>query len=287
MFRFTILDMLSSASSMFLTDQDEAFRIVDNIIISDVYQKYESYEPVSFDLVSMKLFLKQCLSEGTLKKYIEEFQPLKKIFTDELYADCSEMAYKYLPTFDYKEADIYFSVFNNEGLAWGYDPILIDISKIGTWMYGIKEILGHELHHFYKNQVMKINIANIDKDDESAIDFIHRIMAEGTAELISSTVFDRSISLEKENSIKNTLENISYANIQELLDHLTEIRCISRLSFHIAKTVMIEKGINEIKNSIVNPFNLIYLYNECSTKVYDLSKFKIDFVNLEKRYINL
>ena len=93
------------------------------------------------------------------------------------------IALEYLPKYEYKEPGLSFVIFMPD--ARGYDPIILDLSKIEKHnSKSFELLLAHEAHHSYRDQLKKWGSGGFSEIDQALLWAFDQLQAEGVADLI-------------------------------------------------------------------------------------------------------
>lgn len=298
MFNTQVIDIIYKFALHYKKSNEFSEDLLEEILNTNLYLCYEKYEPSEFSQNNVRGYFKEIVSNYDILGHIDYFNRYNKaIFSKEVYENAIQSAIEYLPHHDYSYPEIVFSIYYGDVLAWGYNPIMFNISSPqDEWKDGLIGVLAHEIHHVLKSQVIKFNLEKIDESDEGYIDFIHRIMAEGIAYLISNNtekiVLKRSfvdVIQKKIEDLMNSLENSSFLSFMDEVDGFDgeESWKIGINSFfeYIAFQVKKSFGIEKLKECVRNPFLIIQLYNKLDGNLFDLSNMNDLSIKLERKYI--
>ena len=234
-------------------------------------------------------FLKHYIRVRNMKKEIKSQE--RKLMESSSYILNSAMnlARKYLPSGTVDGCDlpqISFVIFAYD--ARGYSPIVIDLLfSIDLGAY-LPYLLGHELHHFYRNKQLKFRFPKEMSRDRYILWVLNQIQAEGIADLI-----DKPYLLFNEYGIFNRMKfgkmykeylNKSPEIIKKMDDILKKLRCspedydklnqeffkIVPMSGHsvgyfMANLIIKKLGKETLIKEMGDPFSFLRLYNEAAT----------------------
>lgn len=219
-------------------------------------------------------------------------------------------AKNYLPPIEDQDyIAVSFLIFAND--ARGYTPLVIDM-LFAIELGGLLPVLiGHELHHYYRNKILAYNPEDIDKEDKNLIWVMDQIHCEGIADQIDKKKLITSedgplhfFSDPWDGMVDNAPEFIEI--MDDLLCRMAEspqekeelslqLRSALPMSGHpvgyYMTNVIIERaGKKELIKKAGNPFAFFRLYNQTAmADECDIPKFSDDamryITELEAKYV--
>lgn len=231
----------------------------------------------------------------------------KKLETTPTLIDGSlNLARAYLPKYEIDSSSlppISFVIFGND--ARGYSPIVIDLLYCVDQEDNLKYLIGHESHHFYRNQMLTFQPPDLDSTDHDIIWVLNQLQAEGIADQIDKRInFFEGGYLEHskwaqryKDFLRDSPEIIrkmdelltAYSeepsNRQKLAVQLRELIPMSGhpTGYYMASMIIEDRGKKSLIRDIGNPFKFVRLYNEAAKSAEkDISK-----TGLSKTSMNL
>jgi uncharacterized protein YjaZ len=196
--------------------------------------------------------------------------------------------------------------------ARGYETIVID-AIFANRLEDFVSLAAHEVHHFYRNQMLEYDKEDIEEEDKDLIWVINQIHAEGIADHIDKglfiyggieTAFPKSYVKYFKESVKRAPEIIK--EINTLIENFTnnklpnkelgqEIKKIVPLAGHplgyyMANIIIKNAHFDELIRTVGNPFKFYELYNEAAKldreKLSLYSEISLSLIEeLEKKYV--
>lgn len=202
--------------------------------------------------------------------------------SDRILEKSAHKAKNYLPKMAVEDyIPVSFVIFAND--ARGYDPVVIDILFAMELGDMLPLLIGHELHHYYRNQMLAFNRDDIDEAFQDILWVLDQIHAEGVADQIDKRKLfsDKSSPMYPFSGPWETMVEQAPDYIREMDETLSgitwspgEIHAAGAdlkeklpmsghpVGFYMANTIIAEKGEKAVKTRIGNPFAFFRLYNE-------------------------
>jgi len=233
-----------------------------------------------FYLQHLRHYLRAKQEREKIIAYMDSLQ----VYADEVMAESASKAKHYLPSMEAKDyIPVSFVIFAND--ARGYDPVVIDILFAMELGDKLPLLIGHELHHYYRNKMLAFDRDNIDEAFEDILWVLDQIHAEGLADQIDKRILfsDKSsplyqFSVQWASMVAQAPDYIR--KMDETLSRITfspgEIRSAGAalkeelpmsghpIGFYMANNIISEKGKAAVVADIGNPFAFFRLYNEAA-----------------------
>ncbi len=196
--------------------------------------------------------------------------------------------------------------------ARGYETIVID-AIFANRLEDFVSLAAHEVHHFYRNQLLEYDKEKIEEEDKELIWVINQIHAEGIADHIDKglfifggieTAFPKTYVKYFKETVKRAPEIIE--EINTIIESFTnnkltkkelgiEIKKVVPLSGHplgyyMANIIIKNAHFDELIRTVGNPFKFFELYNKAARldreRLSLFSEISLNLIEeLEKKYV--
>ncbi len=203
-----------------------------------------------------------------------------------------------------------FVIFSND--ARGYTPVVIDILFSIGLGDNLPLLVGHEVHHYFRNQILAYDPDTILAEDKDLLWVLNQIQAEGIADQIDKRklVMDvegpmHSFSDLWENMVKNAPDYLSFMD-----EHLSGMQNTAKdrlhtgqqlkknlpmsghpIGFYMANLILEEKGTKALAEEAGNPFAFFRKYQQVAkaqpgdAPVFSSGAMRV-ISDMEEKYIN-
>ncbi|WP_290797080.1 DUF5700 domain-containing putative Zn-dependent protease [Halomonas sp.] len=256
-------------------------------------------------------FLHHYLNVKQHRQEVADFSDSLRVNAGELLDQSAEMARKYLPAMQTEGyIPVSFVVFAND--ARGYTPVVIDAFFAMELGEKLHYLIAHELHHFYRNQILAFDRDHIGPADADIVWVIDQIHAEGVADQIDKRVLisgedgpmhdmaDRWEEMVAEAPVflkrmNEALDGVA-AGYEGMGDAGTRLREILPMSghpvgFYMTNLIIRELGKEKLIEQTGNPLAFFRLYNQAAQQATSgdppvLSAGAMEVIGeLESRYV--
>ena len=255
-------------------------------------------------------FLQHYVQAKEMRKEIQQQINKLKTQAPTIIENASNEASKYLPPMEKEDfIPISFVIFAND--ARGYTPVVIDVLFSIELDDMLHILLAHELHHYYRNQILAIDRQEVSKEHMDIIWVLDQIHCEGVADQIDKRKLVSSeegplhfFSDQWEEMVGNAPEYITtmdelfndLANLQkdknEVGQQMREKLPMSGhpIGFYMTNIIIEQLGKDILIEVTVNPFAFFRLYNNAAkikadnTPYFSEKTMKI-ISGLESKYI--
>ncbi len=205
-----------------------------------------------------------------------------------------EKTFEWLPEYKYSDKPIVsFAFFGKDGR--GYNIVTIDplfALEIGDLL---ASFIAHEIHHFYRNQILVFNPVKVESDDILFINVINQLQAEGMADLIDKYLwlekqqiefiekyttafrkhYNKAPEIIKEMDLIISSIDKDLSDIREIGTKLKEIVPMSGhpLGYFMVKQILKSNRTKQLIDHAGNPFEFIRLYNDLALEKPSLPAF--------------
>jgi hypothetical protein len=247
---------------------------------NELEESLEETKDRPFYLQHLHHYLRAKQEREEIIAYMDSMQ----VYADEVLAESASIAKHYLPSMDAKDyIPVSFVIFAND--ARGYDPVVIDILFAMDLGDKLPLLIGHELHHYYRNKMLAFDRDDIDEAFKDIMWVLDQIHAEGVADQIDKRILfsDKSSPLYQFSGqwasmvaqapdyirkMDETLSRITFSpgEIRSSGSTLKKELPMSGhpVGFYMANTIISEKGEKAVVADIGNPFVFFRLYNEAA-----------------------
>lgn len=255
-------------------------------------------------------FLQHYVQAKEMRKEIQQQTNKLKTQAPTIIENASNEASKYLPPMEKEDfIPISFVIFAND--ARGYTPVVIDVLFSIELDDMLHILLAHELHHYYRNQILAIDRQEVSKEHMDIIWVLDQIHCEGVADQIDKRKLVSSeegplhfFSDQWEEMVENAPEYINtmdelfndLANLQkdknEVGQQMREKLPMSGhpIGFYMTNIIIEQLGKDILIEVTANPFAFFRLYNNAAkikadnTPYFSEKTMKI-ISGLESKYI--
>ncbi len=255
-------------------------------------------------------FLQHYVQAKEMRKEIQQQINKLKTQAPTIIENASNEASKYLPPMEKEDfIPISFVIFAND--ARGYTPVVIDVLFSIELDDMLHILLAHELHHYYRNQILAIDRQEVSKEHMDIIWVLDQIHCEGVADQIDKRKLVSSeegplhfFSDQWEEMVENAPEYITtmdelfndLANLQkdknEVGQQMREKLPMSGhpIGFYMTNIIIEQLGKDILIEVTANPFAFFRLYNNAAkikadnTPYFSEKTMKI-ISGLESKYI--
>lgn len=241
-----------------------------------------------------------------LKQHMDEFKAHSPVILEK----AAVKAKSFLPPIkDENYIPVSFVIFAND--ARGYTPVVIDMLFAIELGELLPVLIGHELHHYYRNKILAYNPKDVYEEDKHLIWVMDQIHSEGIADQIDKR---KLISCEEgplhffagqwESMVQNAPAFIE--KMDQLLCSISEARQDKEelslqlrralpmsghpVGFYMANVIIEKSGKEKLVKEAGNPFAFFRLYNlvasekaDCAIRFSDNAMEVI--AGLEKKYV--
>lgn len=263
------------------------------------------------------------LRNTKMKQYLDHYLKIKRNYktlktkikklresVEKQSKDILEKVYEWLPDKEYSNSPVVsFAFFARDGR--GYDVVTIDPLFALEIDDLLPSFMAHELHHFYRNQILAFDSQKVEADELLFVNVINQLQAEGMADLIDKYLwlekqeiefiekytaafrkhYNQAPEIIREMDLIITTAEQDLANIREIGEKLQKVMPMSGhpVGYFMVKQMLKLNKNKHLVEHVGNPFEYLRMYNKIALENPALPAFSnktIDILEkIEEKYV--